>query len=362
MLGSIGERARMQPPPRASYPSSWLGRNLEQVELLGQQLRRRMLVTFPFSHFRGRDYLSRLAELPEVSRGADRVEQNILTELRGSGAAFLLRQDLTPLLGLGGGELIHSLAESVRAGFFARQKQFLGSEGTLAAFPGAWRLGLQSRMLDLAEGYLGLPCFYLGATVKRAVPSRPAMASNSEAIGQAKASNSEAIGQAKASDSEAVGQIKASSSGAIGHIKSPRAWHLDMEDERVVRVLVYLSPVSAGDGPFEFLPRLVSQSVEMSARYRAGQIGDNRMKKLAARATRRVAYGETGDAVIFDGAQIFHRNRPPLTGERYSITFAYCSRKPLQIDPRRKLSEGARERLAITLSARQQGCLPPKRF
>jgi hypothetical protein len=317
MLDSIGERARMPQPPRASQSPSWLGRNLEQAELLGQQLRRRMLVTFPFSHFRGKEYRGRLAALPEVSTGADRVEQNILTELRGSGAAFTLRQDLTPLLGLGGGELIHSLAESVRAGFFARQKHFLGNENTLAAFPGAWRLGLQPRMLDLAEAYLGLSCFYLGATVKRATPTRD----------------------------------------------TARAWHLDMEDERVFRVLVYLSPVGSGQGPFEFLPRLVSQSVEMRARYRAGQIGDNRMKKLASRAARRVAFGETGDAVIFDGAQIFHRNRPPVTGERYSITFAYCSRKPLQIDPRRKLSQGARERLAITLSARQRDCLPPpKRF
>lgn len=318
MLGSIGERARMPHPPRAPQTSSWLGRNLEQAELLGQQIRRRMLVTFPFSHFRGKDYRSRLAALPQVSTGADRVEQNILTELRGSGAAFSLRQEMTPLLGLGGGELIHSLAESVRAGFFVRQKHFLGSESTLAAFPGAWRLGLQTRMLDLAEAYLGLPSFYLGATVKRA---------------------------------------------AAGRNTTPRAWHLDMEDERVFRVLVYLSPVGSGEGPFEFLPRLVSQNVEMSVRYRAGQIGDNRMKNLAARATRRVAYGETGDAVIFDGAQVFHRNRPPVSGERYSITFAYCSRKPLQIDPRRKLSEGTRERLAITLSTRQQGCLPPpKRF
>jgi hypothetical protein len=317
MQGLIGERARMPRPPHVSHQSSWLDRNLEQVELFGQQIRRRMLRTFPFSHFRGRNYRSRLAAMPDVAIGADRVEQNILTELRGSGAAFALRQELTPLLGLGGGELVHSLAESVRAGFFARQKYFLGNENTLAAFPGAWRLGLQPRMLDMAEAYLGLPCFYLGATVKRAQP---------------------------------------------GH-HAPRAWHLDMEDERVLRVLVYLSPVSAGEGPFEFLPRLASQSVEMRGGYHSGQIGDARMKHLAARATRRVAYGETGDAVIFDGAQVFHRNRQPLNGERYSITFAYCSRKPLTVDPRRKLSQGARERLATTLSARQRDCLPPpKRF
>lgn len=330
MLGSIGERARMGKSQRTPQSSSWLDRNLEQVELLGQQVRRRMLRTFPLSHFRGKDYRSRLAALPEVATGADRVEQHILTELRGAGAAFSLRQDLMPLLGLGGGELIHSLAESVRSGFFARQKQFLGSENTLAAFPGAWRLGLQPRMLDMAEAYLGLSCFYLGATVKRALPGRHAAAPNSEAAGQ---------------------------------IKSPRQWHLDLEDERVFRVLVYLSPVGAGEGPFEFLPRLVSQSVEMRAHYRSGQIGDSRMKHLAARATRRVAYGETGDGVIFDGAQVFHRNRQPLTGERYSITFAYCSRKPLSIDPRRKLSQAARERLLTTLSTRQCDCLPPpKRF
>ena len=330
MLDLIGERARITRPSRAPQPSSWLHRNLEQAELLGQQLRRSVLRTFPFSHFRGREYRSRLAALPEVATGADRVEQNILSELRGSGAAFALRQDLMPLLGLGGGELIHSLAESIRAGFFARQKQFLGNENTLAAFPGAWRLGLQPRMLDMAEAYLGLSCFYLGATVKRALPGRHGGASSSEAVGQ---------------------------------IKSPRAWHLDLEDERVFRVLVYLSPVGGGEGPFEFLPRLASQSVEMRANYRGGQIGDGRMKHLAARATRRVAYGEIGDAVIFDGAQIFHRNRQPLTGERTSITFAYCSRKPLAIDPRRKLSHAAQDRLATTLSVRQHECLPPpKRF
>ena len=318
MLRSIGERTSVSHPQRVPHSPSWLDRNLEQMDLLGQQLRRRALRSFPLSHFRNKDYRGRLAALPAVATGADRAEQNILTELRGVGAAFSLRQDLMPLLGLGGGELIHSLAESVRSGFFARQRYFLGSESTLRTFPGAWRLGLQPRMLDMAEAYLGLSCFYLGATVKRAMPGPQA---------------------------------------------TPRQWHLDMEDERVFRVLVYLSPVGAGEGPFEFLPRLASQSVEMRSRYHSGQIGEGRMKKLAARTTRRVAYGETGDAVIFDGAQIFHRNRQPTIGERYSITFAYCSRKPLAIDPRRKLTQTARERLAITLSARQRGCLPPpKRF
>ena len=181
MLRSIGERARIGQAPRARQTSSWLDHNLEHMELLGQQLRRRMLRTFPFSHFRSKDYRSRLAALPAVSTGADRVESSILSELRGVGAAFSLRQDLMPLLGLGGGDLIHSLAESVRAGFFARRNQFLGNEATLASFPGAWRLGLQPRMLDMAEAYLGLSCFYLGATVTRARPGRqrptPAMAS-----------------------------------------------------------------------------------------------------------------------------------------------------------------------------------------
>ena len=132
-----------------------------------------------------------------------------------------------------------------------------------------------------------------------------------------------------------------------------------MEDERIFRVLVYLSPVGAAEGPFEFLPRLASQSVEMQARYRSGQIDDARIKSFANAAARRVAYGETGDAVIFDGAQIFHRNRQPLRGERYSITFAYCSRQPLAIDPRRRLSQAPHDRLTTTLAARQRDCLPP---
>ena len=302
---------------KSGFPSpSWLGHGVESVERLGMRLRRHLLRTFPLSHFRSRDYRSRLAQLPAVSTGADKVEGTILSELRGAGASFLLRQDLMPLLGLGGAELVDSLAHRVRASFRAREKPVLGSEATLAHFPGIWRLGLAPRMLDLAQAYLGLSCFYLGATVKHA-PTRPA----------------------------------------------PRLpqWHLDEEDERVFRVLVYLTPVGAADGPFEFVPRLASQNVEMRARYRSGQIPDASMRKMVPRVTRRVAYGEPGDAVIFDGAQIFHRNRPPTKGERYSITFAYCSRQPLALDPRRRLSCAAHAWLSGMLAARQRDCLPPPR-
>ena len=312
----FGQRTASTQFRRAPQSPSWLARNLEHMELLGQHLRRSMLRTFPFSHFRGRDYRARLAALPEVATGNDKVEENILADLRGDGASFVMRQDLIPLLGPGGGELIHSLAESVRSRIFGRDRQLLGNEATLSAFPGVWRLGLSSRMLDMAEAYLGLSCFYLGATVKRAMPGLRA---------------------------------------------APRQWHLDLEDERVFRVLIYLSPVDASEGPFEFVPRLASQSVEMQAHYRSGQIVDARMKKIVARSTRKVAYGEAGDGVLFDGAQIFHRNRQPLKGERYSITFAYCSRHPLALDPRRRLSHAANDRVAMTLSARQRDCLPPPR-
>jgi len=312
----FGQRANPAQFRRGQQSASWFARNLEQMELLGQHLRRGMLRTFPFSHFRGRDYRARLAALPQVSTGNDQVERHILSDLRGDGASFVMRQDLIALLGPGGGELIQSLAESVRSRVFGRDRQLLGNESTLSAFPGAWRLGLSSRMLDMAEAYLGLSCFYLGATVKRAMPGLRAQ---------------------------------------------PRQWHLDMEDERVFRVLVYLSPVDANEGPFEFVPRLASQSVEMRAHYRSGQIADARMKQLVARSTRKVAYGEAGDGIIFDGAQVFHRNRQPLKGERYSITFAYCSRHPLALDPRRRLSHAANDRLAVTLSARQRDCLPPPR-
>ena len=69
MLGSIGERVRMGKSQRTPHSSSWFHRNLEQAELLGQQVRRRVLRTFPFSHFRGRDYRSRLAALMTASKG-----------------------------------------------------------------------------------------------------------------------------------------------------------------------------------------------------------------------------------------------------------------------------------------------------
>jgi hypothetical protein len=33
-------------------------------------------------------------------------------------------------------------------------------------------------------------------------------------------------------------------------------------------------------------------------------------------------------AIYVDTGQVLHRVRPPLKSERYSVTFAYCSRSP----------------------------------
>lgn len=75
------------------------------------------------------------------------------------------------------------------------------------------RWGLSDQLLDLAECHIGLPVRYLGVEAKR-----------------------EMVESAEGRSREVV-----------------RRWHLDDEDRRILKVVVYLSDVDAGAGPFGFV-------------------------------------------------------------------------------------------------------------
>ncbi|KQW67064.1 MULTISPECIES: hypothetical protein [unclassified Phenylobacterium] len=147
--------------------------------------------------------------------------------------------------------------------------------------------GLDTRLLALVERYVQTPVLYLGAAAK-----------------------------CERADGVAVNQ---------------RRWHTDMEDLQVVRFIVYLSPVEESDGPFEYLPAERTTEVRSSLRYRSGFLSE----ALADRhipATERVGVtGEEGAVIVFDGARLFHRARPPTDRDRYSVTYSYTSRWPLEL-------------------------------
>lgn len=180
--------------------------------------------------------------------------------------------------------------------------------------PALWRWGLSAAMLDLVENYLGVPVRYYGADVRREV-----------------------------ADSEA---------------KDVRQWHRDIEDRRMVKILVWLNDVDAGGGPFAYLPVHRSEEVARRLHYVGGFVSDARMRGLAPDREWLTATGPKWTVVMPDTARLMHRATPPTDRDRYSVTFTWTTRHPVKTIPYPPPPPAHRRRLTAGLSPRQLACLP----
>lgn len=153
--------------------------------------------------------------------------------------------------------------------------------------PAVYAAGLEPQLLAMIERYVQTPILYLGAAAK-----------------------------CERADGAAVNQ---------------RRWHTDMEDLQVVRLIVYLSPVEIDDGPFEYLPAERSAEVRRELRYRSGYLTEAVADRHIAPHERVAVTGAKGALIAFDGARLFHRAKPPVRRDRYSVTYSYTSRWPLEL-------------------------------
>lgn len=192
------------------------------------------------------------------------------------------------------------------------------AEELMQQAPWVYRLGLETQLLDLAEAYLGEPCYYLSCAFKR----EPA-------------------------DSRLAGT---------------RQWHLDMEDDRMLRVLVYLNPVEPGGGAFEYLSRDDAQVLGNATSFHTGLRTDEEVAAHVPRERWNAVLGPTGTVMLFDGIRLFHRAGVPDKADRLSLTLSYCSRHPKQLYQFARLPRALRRDLVDTLSPRQRACVPPPRI
>ena len=103
-----------------------------------------------------------------------------------------------------------------------------------------WRWGLSDSNLDLCEWYLGGPVRYLGVNVRREF--------------------------------------------ADGRWVHVRQWHMDIEDRNTMKIIVYLSDVDGGSGPFEYLSRDATKRAVKALRYSSGRVDDDRMADVVDRS------------------------------------------------------------------------------
>lgn len=159
----------------------------------------------------------------------------------------------------------------------------------LAADPALFKWGLSDENLDLAECYIGLPVHYLGVEVKRERPD--------------------------------------------GVATDVRQWHIDVEDRRMMKIIVYLSDVDEGCGPFEYLDRRRTRRAVAGLNYWSGFVPDANMASAVDTSEWLRATGSRFTSVFVDTCRLFHRAKPPTTTDRYSMTFSYSSTTPYQVFP-----------------------------
>lgn len=144
--------------------------------------------------------------------------------------------------------------------------------------------GLQQRLINIIEAYIGLPVAYHGSYFRRDIAN----------------------------------QVQQKS----------RLWHLDKEDRKVLKIIVYLNEVNDDGGPFQYIPQSFSAKIARSLRYNYGYIKDKTMQQVISPLNWKSCTGPSGTVIIADTANIFHRGKIPIYSDRFTIFFDYTSRTP----------------------------------
>ncbi len=179
-----------------------------------------------------------------------------------------------------------SLTPTIQATSLVRRKEYVihATSTQLMEYPNLFLWGLEEQILNMIESYLGLPVAYHGLYFRRDLANEV--------------------------------QIRS------------RLWHLDKEDHRIVKIIIYLNDVCEDKGPFQYIPKHLTSLTSKRLGYNYGYIKDKVMEPVVPKSEWRSCLGASGTVVIADTASIFHRGKPPVDSDRISIFFDYTSRQP----------------------------------
>lgn len=186
----------------------------------------------------------------------------------------------------------------------------LASDNQLRTLPQEIMWGFSERFISIAENYIGLPIAYRGLVMRRDF--------------------------------------------ADGQHEGTRKWHLDAEDVRIMKIIVYLNDVDEDGGPFRLVPKALTPTkgiVTVNDR-----VEDELMDRLVPKDSYVKATGPAGTVLFADPATIWHHGCVPLSGDRLTSFFAYNSQIPLR--PQHCQPMFSRDYLAgARLSPRQEAAI-----
>ena len=197
-------------------------------------------------------------------------------------------------------------------------------EKIAAEYPDIFLWGLQDRLLDIAENYIGLPVAFLGVDLKKDIAHESARGS--------------------------------------------KRWHRDGEDRREFKIMIYLSDVAKDTISFEYIPRYLTPSIFETV-YKSVFLfktpykviyEDKQMKHFVPSSQWKRCYGSAGTMFFAGTDRIFHRGHLPKESakDRLSLQYVYTSRKPKNpIFCKRHFSKEGLLLLQDKLSGRQKECV-----
>jgi hypothetical protein len=156
--------------------------------------------------------------------------------------------------------------------------------GKLMEYPHIFEWGLQKRILQIVEQYIELPVAYHGVYFRRD------LANNVE--------------------------------------KKTRLWHLDKEDRRMLKIIIYLNDVTSEIGPFQYIPKHLTDSIFQKLRYNYSYVQKQCMQQVVPKTQWKSCCGSAGTVIFVDPACVFHRGKKPTKSDRLTVFFDYTSRIP----------------------------------
>lgn len=178
---------------------------------------------------------------------------------------------------------------------------------------------LEPKLLNIIENYIGLPILYQGFAMRKSI--------------------------------------------ADGQYSGVRRWHVDWEDRRIIKVIIYLNDVVTGGGPYEYISRRITpEAVKKLNYYNLGYVSDDEMAEAIPKSDWTACLAKKGSVIISDTSSVFHRAQPPTKDERFSITFCYTSTNPQVIWNGRKITQQQWEVIDRNTNQRQKNCLHKKRL
>ena len=158
----------------------------------------------------------------------------------------------------------------------------------ITQYPDIFLWGVEERLLNLAENYIGLPVAYHGVNCRRDIINNKHMGT--------------------------------------------RLWHTDGDDIRMLKIIIYLNDVTEDGGPFEYIPK--SQSfwyAYLKLKYMrkgASAFCDEEIKKILPKSAWKSCLGSKGTVIFLDPRSVFHHGKMPNL-ERSALFFLYTTRHPL---------------------------------